>query len=260
MIWAKKRQLLYFFGTVAVLLFIVFLFILPAINKKPTCFDDMRNGVESGIDCGGDCSKACNAEVSELAVQWARSFEVSNREYNSVAYLENRNPYAGIERISYRFKLLDKENALITQRTGETFINPNGTTAIFEPRIVGSLNRPVVRTTFEFIPITPWETLSKKTLDAISLPVRDFRFSKEESRPRLSGKILNDSLYTLPELELITILYDERGNAVHSSKTELSYVAPGKETDIFFTWQKPFEEKIVREEYIPRFNFYSLDI
>ncbi len=258
--WSQKRQLTYFITFIGAILLLGFFIVLPYFTKEPTCFDGVKNGTELEVDCGGECEKACLSEVTEVVVQWTRSFEVDNREYNAVAYLENRNPKAGYERISYRFKLLDENNALIADRLGETFINPNGTTAIFEPRIQGSQNRKVVRTTFEFIPITDWKKVSKKKLDAISLELKDFRFSHLDTRPRLSGRLFNHSLYTLPNLEVVAILYNDKGDAVHVSKTELSYVQPDSQSDIFFTWPRVFDQEILREEYIPRCNIYTLDI
>jgi len=154
MSWAKNRQINYLAGILLFALIVVG-FILWRLNPAPSCTDNILNQNETGIDCGGTCPQACESELFKLSVLWARSFEVVPGTYDAVAYVENVNPSAGIKDIFYSFKFYDKENILITERNGHTFISPNEKFAVFENAIdVGQ--RIPKRTFFEFIQKPDW--------------------------------------------------------------------------------------------------------
>ena len=109
MTWAFRRQILYILILIIFLSVFGFLIVYPRLNKAPTCFDNKKNGAEGGVDCGGLCLRACIEQTDALSVLWARTFRVVPGRYNAVAYIENHNKNAAVNKINYRFRFADKK-------------------------------------------------------------------------------------------------------------------------------------------------------
>lgn len=259
MSWALKRQLFYLGVLVAFLGILGFLIISPYINKTPTCTDNKQNGEETGIDCGGLCSRACIFEVDEISVLWSRAFEVIPGRYNAVAYLENHNKNKAIYKIKYSFRFADSNNIYIGKRDGETFIGPGGKFAIFEPAI-GLGNSIPVYTTFEFTETPVWNVVEEDVLKQLNILISDIVLSDQNSSPRLSAIIKNDSFFVIPELSVIVILYDEKGNALSASRTYLDVLKAGESANINFTWPEPISGNVITKEIIPSYNIFLVKL
>ena len=216
-----------------------------ALKREPTCFDGVQNGNEAGVDCGGGCQYLCAAQTAPLSVQWSRSFPVTRDTYHALAYVENPNLGAAVREIGYRFRLYDKDNILITEREGRTFIG-GGITPIFEPRIfVG--NRPPVRTLFEFLDVAQWE----RAREAPPLEVERQRMTRR-APPRIDAYLRNRGFSPLEEVAVVVVVFNVEGNAIAASQTVVPLVPPQKTTPVFFTWPQPFPEEVGRIEIIPR--------
>lgn len=253
MTWALKRQIIYII--ILVLFFSIFGFIIlyPTFNKAPTCFDLKQNGNESGIDCGGSCARACTAQVDEISVVWARSFRVIPGRYNAVAYIVNHNKNSAIQKINYRFRFADANNIYIGKREGSSFVPPGGKFAIFEPAIdVG--NSVPVYTTFEFAGAPVWFQVSQEKIEQLKILVSNIELKDENTKPKLSATVKNNSLLTIPDIGVVAILYDARGNAVSASRTYLNKLLPLQVSDINFTWVENFSTPVVAKEIIPMFD------
>ena len=257
MTWATKRQLLYTLIMIAFLGLIGFLIILPSLNKAPTCNDGKQNGDEVGIDCGGSCPLACVSEVNQISVNWVRSFKVVSGRYNAVAYLVNHNKNTAIQKINYRFRFADKDNVYIGTREGSTYVPPSGNFVVFEPAI--DMGRLVpIYTTFEFTQNPFWIQVSQQKIDQLKILVSDINLENENTSPRLSATIRNTSLFQIPGVNVMAILYDKDGNAVSASRTYLDAMQGEEISKVNFTWMEPFSDKVVSKEVIPIFNIFSV--
>src|SRR3989338_6723457 len=211
--WAVKRQ--FFYVGFLLLFFLIFGFLITysRFNQSPTCADGKQNGSETGVDCGGSCQLACLAQVDPITILWSRSFKVIPGRYNALAYVENHNKSAAIQSIKYKFRFADKDNIYIGKREGSAFIPPAGRFAIFEPGIdVG--NSIHVYTTFEFVGMPKWLQVSEQKIQQLQVVVSDINLVDEASSPKLSATIKNNSLFYIPELNVIALLYDGSGNVV----------------------------------------------
>ena len=257
--WALKRQILYiaiiilFFGSFS------FLIIYPQFNKPPTCTDGKQDGTETGVDCGGSCISACIREVVPISYIWARSFEVIPGRYNAVAYLENHNKTYAAEKVSYRFRFADVNNVYIGMREGTTFIPPDGDFAIFEPGIDVGNSIPMI-TTFEFTSTPQWYQVSPDKISQLKILVSNIQLSGGTTTPKLSATIKNNSLFTIPDLNVVSILYDKTGNAVSASNTYLNQLSPLGSANINFTWPEPFSGDVVAKEFIPMYDIFSVKL
>ena len=259
MMWAFKRQALYIFILILFFSAFAFLIISSSTNKPPTCFDNKQNGTETGTDCGGSCARACLAQVDKISTIWVRSFRVVPGRYNTVAYLENHNKNTAINKINYRFRFADANNIYIGKREGSTFVPPSGKFAIFEPGIDIGNSIPIY-TTFEFTQTPDWTTVSQEKINQMQVLVSNITLVDQDTSPKLSATIKNNSFFLIPEMNVITILYDENRNAVSASSTYLSNMTGEEAREINFTWPEPILDKIIAKEIIPLYNIFSVKL
>lgn len=256
MTWAFKRQIVYLIILILFFSFLGFLIISPRLSKPPTCSDYRQNGDETGIDCGGSCPNACSSQVDEVSVLWARAFEVVPGRYNAVAYLINHNKNAAIEKISYRFRFADANNIYIGKREGTTFVPPGGAFAVFEPGIDIGNSIPVY-TTFELTGVPIWRQISQELINQLKVSISDIQLTGETSSPQLSATVFNNSLFIIPDIKVIAVLYDADHNAVSVSSTYLSSLGREERRNIAFTWPEPLPGETVAKEIIPLYNIFS---
>ncbi len=257
--WAFKRQIFYI--TILVLFFSVFGFLIlyPQFNKAPTCADGKQNGNETGVDCGGSCLKACLEQADALSVLWSRAFKVVSGRYNAVAYLVNHNKNMAIDKINYRFRFADANNIYIGKREGSSFVPPGGNFAIFEPALDVGNSIPVY-VSFEFTQTPKWLQVSSEKINQLKVLISNIQLVDETTFPKMSATIRNNSLFTIPNLGVITILYDQGGNALSASRTYLDQLNPLQTADINFTWPEPFAGKVVTKEIIPMYNIFTVKL
>jgi hypothetical protein len=251
--WALKRQIFYIIIIILFFSIFGFLIIYPSFNKAPTCTDGKQNGDETGIDSGGSCLNADPTKVDAVSVLWARAFRVVPGRYNAVAYLVNHNKNAAVAKINYRFRFADTNNVYIGKREGSTFIPPGGNFAVFEPGIDIGNSIPTI-VTFEFTETPQWVQIPQDKIDQLKVLVSNIQLQDETTSPRLSATIRNNSLYTIPNVNVIAILYDAGGNAISTSRTYLNQLPPLQNADINFTWPEPFSGTVVAKEIIPMYD------
>jgi len=254
--WALKRQIFY---VVILLLFfgiLGFLLIFPNLQKAPSCTDGIQNGSETGVDCGGSCPNACLSQVDTVSVLWARAFEVVPGRYNAVAYIVNHNKTNAAEKVTYRFRFADANNIYIGMSQGATVIPVSGNFAVFAPGIdVG--NSVPVYTSFEFTETPQWLQVPQDRIDQIKVTVSNIQLTNPTTTPELSATIKNTSLFTIPDVNVVALLYDSSGNVVSASNTYLTELAPLQTADINFTWPEPLPSSVVRQELIPVYDIFS---
>lgn len=259
MTWAFKRQFIYLSVLIVFFLGLGFVFAYPYINTRPSCGDGKQNGTETGVDCGGSCARACSFEVDKLSVVWSRSFRVTDGRYNAVAYIENQNINTAIYKIKYRFRFADKDNLYIGMREGETFVPPSGKFAIFEPAI-GVGNSVPVYTTFEFTETPIWVKVPKEEIEKMKVAISDIRLEGESTSPRMSANMRNNSLYNIPEVNVVALLYDKEGNVVSASRTFVDLLHSEEIIPLSFTWAEPFNKAVTLKEIIPMYNIFLAKI
>ncbi len=257
--WALQRQLFYIFILVVFFAILGFLIGYPHFNKAPTCSDSKQNGTETGIDCGGLCARACIEALHPVSVIWSRAFRVVPGRYNAMAYLENKNPNVAVSKIKYRFRFSDRDNIYIGKRDGETFIPPAGKFAIFEPAVDVGSSIPVY-TTFEFTEEPVWIQVPEEKINQLKVFVSNIKLEGETTSPKLFATIRNYSLFDIPEINVVVILYDALGNAVSASRTYLDELQGEESAEVSFTWPEPFSSGIVAKEIIPIFNVFSVKL
>lgn len=234
MSWASKKKFKYASGFILFVLIIAFAFTYKIIFKKPTCSDGKLNGTETGIDCGGSCSLMCKEDVVSPVILWSRAFPVVENNYNLVAMVENRNKNSGVVSASYEFRVYDTNNKLLGRKEGKTFIPPNQQFAVFESRFNAG-ESSIKSVAFEFTGPIIW-IKKAPTLQNLPISINNIVFNDDKDNPNLSATIVNNSIYDLPEFDVVAILYDVDRNAINASKTHKSGLSSNNKTPVIFTW------------------------
>jgi hypothetical protein len=250
MSWGTQRRnniITFFF----IIVFSIVGYVLyDALYEPPNCFDQKYNGDEVNIDCGGSCALMCSSQVLNPVINWTRLFQVSPGVYNVLAYVENPNPNAGIEKISYKFKVYDEENILLQERNGSATLLPKSVIPILENTLpVGKLD--AARVSFEFTEPLVWY---KQELKENLIAIQDEQISRLEDSPRIKAMVRNTGIVALKDLKVIAIVYDLNNNAMASSQTILKTIPPNTNMEIFFAWPKPFGSLYSRFELIPLYD------
>ena len=188
------------------------------------------------MDCGGPCSLLCPAQYAPLNVLWTRFIKVNDGVYNVLAYIENPNINAEADNLSYIFKLYDARGILLKERTGTTFVSPDHIVAVFEAGL-NTGNSVPVRAEFFFTSPAVW---IKSASQELGLSVSQAVISREDTAPRLSAILLNNTVKILKNIEAVAVVYNSEGNTIAFSRTIIDSL-PGKTSrEINFNWPKPF--------------------
>jgi hypothetical protein len=258
MSWASQRQLKYFGGVVIFFALIIFLILIPTIFKKPTCSDGKKNGEETGVDCGGACSLMCKSDISAPVVLWSRAFPVTGTTYNLVAYIENRNKSSAVFTAPYEFRIYDSNNKLLGRRQGQTFIPPNQQFVIFESRFDAGQSE-IKSVTFDFTSSLVW-VKKAATLQTLPIRVSAITFDNNNDTPTLSAVVNNDSIYDLPEFDVIAVLYDIEHNAINASRTHKTKLLNGGKLPVVFTWPEVLSSIPVTKDVLVQINPFSVSL
>jgi len=250
MSWAQRRKATYIISVLFVLLSILAVILYFTLNKVPTCFDGVQNQGEQGIDCGGSCTILCRAQYSNPVIIWGpRGAKVlSSGLYNFLTYAQNPNNEAGAYNVPYTLKIYDKNDILLYQKNGSTYIPPNNNFVIFEDNI--NLNDKIAaRTKLEFTGNPVWQKMQSTESD---ITVVSKELIDEDTRPKLLVKINNNTIRPIENIESIAILYDENNNSIAFSRTKIDSIDANGSTDASFTWPEKFENKVVRIDVVSK--------
>jgi hypothetical protein len=250
MSWAQRRKATYIISTLFVFAVIFAIFLFSVLSKAPTCFDGKQNQGELEVDCGGPCNILCRAQYSNPVVIWGPRWAkvLSSGMYNFLTYIQNPNIGAGAYNVSYFFKVYDKNDVLLYQKTGTAYVPPNNIFVIFEDNISLSDKVPT-RAKFEFTGNPVWQKMDsmESSITAVSK-----NLINEDTKPKLLVTIRNTTLKTIENIESIAILYDENNNAIAFSKTKVDSIDKDSTVDIVFTWPEKFEQKVVRIDIVSK--------
>ncbi|MCH7597940.1 VWA domain-containing protein [Patescibacteria group bacterium] len=239
--WSTKRRVIYISSAIFVLAILMGGFLFVSLYEPPTYFDGKQNQDELGIDCGGSSKYLCPFQVTDPVVLFVRAFEVVPGVYNTVAYIENANFNAGVRNFGYTFKLLDVNNAVIATRRGRSFLTPGSISPIFENTIETQGNIPV-RTFFEFEGELKWSRIIPKEGNPLSVKSRVLK--NADTLPRIDAVIENSSVFEIPDVEIIAVVFNALGNAIAASRTFVDFVPRRSTVNVVFTWPTPFSKEL----------------
>ena len=240
--WARKRQRVYILSVAIIIILISIYPLFKLFYVAPSCFDGKQNQDEVGVDCGGSsCSVLCGTQVEDLKINWAKAFMVNEDTYDLAASIENPNYGAGVENISYVFKVYGEDDSIIIKKTGTVFVNPRDRFIVFEPNIQtgGKIIKSVV---FEFEKDPVWTKILQQSP---AIVIKNKKLVNVNSSPKFSAVILNNSINNLEDIEFVAIVYDSLSNPIAVSSTYEKQIKKGESKNIIFTWPGKFTKRPV---------------
>ena len=245
--WAHRRRTRFTFIVGAVVVVFLALYVVVKTYKPPSCFDDTRNQGELGVDCGGPCELMCQSQVEPLYLIWARAFEIDQGVYSLVAYADNPNFNAYADVAPYRFVLYDKDNFVITEETGETYVTGEPVVPVF----VGPVrleNKEPVRVFFEWTELPQWRNEPPKR----RVTIEERTITTPNFGSEITAVIKNNEPVDLRDIEVVVIVYDRDDNAIAASQTLVEYLGPRDTAQLVFSWPRAFTKSVGRIEFVPR--------
>lgn len=222
------------------------------LNKptRGTCFDEFQNQRETGIDCGGPCGPCENPQ--DLVVVSSGIIPSLENNFDLVVKIKNPNNQWGVELLNYNFSLYDSNNQLIGSRKGVTYILPQETKYIIEPRINLEKTPDKVDLRLENV---SW--LKLKNFEEIELRIKEGTHQlTEEGFNKLGGIVENKSNYDLSEIEIIGVLFNG-DEIVAAGKTQINTVLTDETRYFEINW--PYEISADSFDIKPYTNIYLND-
>ena len=248
MSWAMRRR-----GVVAAIIIVV----LGAVGvwgyyaflyDAPSCSDFRQNQDEEGIDCGGVCDKICDASLAVPQVAFVRPVVSGPGRSDVIAYVENPNFTAMAEDVKYTVELFNSQNVLVATKEGVMDLYPKRN-PLFIPNLFSG----------EETTLRAFLTLDASTIEwfdyedtRVTMNVRDVRVEHADTLPRIYATIENAS-YTnsYKNIPMVVTVFNEEGNAIAASQTVIPQLRAEGAAQVVFTWNAPFSETAVRQEFIP---------
>src|SRR3989344_3352985 len=244
-LWSRNRQFTALFFFFFALILVVAFGVYSALNKPASCTDGKRNQGELQTDCGGPCVGVCAVESTALIPLWSRILPVRAGVYDVAAYIENHNAKFGVSHLPYSVKVYDKDNILIQEIKGETYVNPAERFVIFQSGI--DTGKRIPARAIVDVPIQPtWERQTENYLPAI-FTVKN-RVLDQSQNPRVTATVTNSSQIDVVDVEAVVIVYNADGTAIAGSETIIPGVfQKNSSRTVVFTWP---EDLIATDPYI----------
>jgi len=253
--WRTQKKLTYLGIAVTILILTAASFIFSG-NSKETCFDGQKNQNEEKVDCGGKCNP-CPYNLSEPVALWARFFKESEKgnTYDLAAFIKNPNSNWGSDNLSYSFKLFSKDNVLIIEKRGKTFLNPGGQFIIFENSVNAQKAEPY-RAAITIEPVKNWQYV--KNDSGPRFLITKNKFDRQSSS--LEIEVKNNSEFDARDVYLIAELIDKNGNVFAVSETKINSINSEEKAEAFFTWQTIFSNEPAQVEIMSRINLMDANL
>lgn len=253
--WAFWRRIQYgigfaaFWGMIGVLIFFINFY------EPSSCFDNRQNGGERGVDCGGDCVRVCAADVLSPRVVWTKSFEITEGQYNAVAYVENMNQSVATPEMPYTFELLNN-GEVVARRSGTTVLPPNSVYPVFEGRLFteGQVEVTDTRLIIDVADVWIPASVGRDQFRTVDIDLRG-----ADVRPRLDVELENTELTPAESIEVVATIFNDAGEPVTASQTFIERIAARSTQDIVFTWPNTIA-KTVRSCVIPTDVAVAIDL
>lgn len=239
--WNLRKYI--FLGVLLLVTFLIaFFLIFKVFYQKPTCFDGIKNQNEIDVDCGGVCAKICESTIVPLEIRWSRAFQIKDKRYSVLSYVENNNLAEGIA--EYSFGIYDEQNILIRSFEGKSFFPAHRPFAFFMGNIDVGERKPG-RVIFKLKNVSWNKTIYSNDI----INIKEISKEKDSTgAPRISAYLLNNGDLGLDNVVSVAVLYNALGDAVGALKVPVGEIKAGESKKVFFSWPNPLRDSIDRVE------------
>jgi len=243
-----------FFFILAGIVFLVYFFNQPG----PTCFDGIKNQEEEEIDCGGPCVSCELSEIEDIQVLWTKSVPTQNNFFDLVAQIRNPNQNYGVGTVPFIFEVYDTDGNPIAQSSGQTYILPNQTKYIIEPKVKISQSWGEIKISFGEI---KWDKLTDYQAPNLAIQQKEYRLLdyREPGFSQARGVLVNKSSFDFNKVSINVLLFDSSGQLVGLNITEMNTLLSGQERDFIVTWFNKIDNQVVLVEMEAETNVFDPD-
>lgn len=246
MTYRFKKQFIIITVLVVILLIFGFLFYLFS-RPAPSCYDGIKNQGEEEVDCGGPCIPCEVKSLKPVKVIWVKALAIKDKQgvYDVAAQIRNPNQNYGLSKLSYEFKLYDESDSLIFSKKNSTFILPNETKYIIEPRL--EVNQSISKISLVLEPGEPGDWQKLKDFEKNQLFIKNKNYQLLESGPgfsQVSGIVKNASAFDFDKVQINVILFNQQHEVVGVNKTEMRTLLSGEERYFLTTWFSKIEDEV----------------
>jgi len=234
-----KKQLKIGLGWIIIIaIIIVGIYFLFFGSSTPTCFDGVKNQNEESVDCGGVC-RSCTPEQT-LEILFQVIVPTLNNNYDLATKIKNPNSGVGAEMIDYQFNLYDDTNQIVSSKAGKTYILPQETKYVVEPKFYSE--KPATKIEFKINNIS-WKKIGQ--ISDLELQVKNTEYQiLEDGSNVLVGAIENRSSYDLDTIEVAGVLFDENNKIIAVGKTSMNTVLRNESRGFEIFWPYPVTEEV----------------
>jgi hypothetical protein len=251
MSWALGRRLI-ILSVIAVVFFLIVSFVWYSISyEAPSCTDGKQNQDEEEVDCGGSCPYLCNTGLVPPSVEFARPVSPQTGRTDVIAYIENANPRAAARAVLFKTVLFSQQNTIIAEKEGTVDLPPSTVVPVYLPNFFSG-EQAVARV---FVEIDQSSFRWFRYIDERVLPEIRNTVIENTNTPRITATLRNNTANTLENVRAVITVFDERDNAIASSQTIVSLIAPFADAEAIFTWRAPFVSAPARVEVLPLLPF-----
>lgn len=168
---------------------------------------------------------------------WSSIFHVHSNTYGAIALFSNtysnlRSPQAG-----YRFTFYDENGDLIDVKRGRTSFEGKESFFVFERELF--FDKKPSWTSFSWEKIE-WDWAREVNPLDYKTEISDVKMENFHSAPRVNARVKNQGVLDIRALEAVALVLDESENIVSASKIITDEVPFRGETNLRFSWAKPF--------------------
>ncbi|KKR02308.1 MAG: hypothetical protein UT29_C0004G0001 [Candidatus Yanofskybacteria bacterium GW2011_GWA1_39_13] len=211
--------------------------IYSGLVTEVSCTDGLMNGKEEGVDCGTlACGKTCAPVIMPLNIISSQLFRVGSNDYDFVAQISNPNTSYGASRIEYSLDFLNYR--------GTTYILPGQTKWLVLTALKGSTEARDVKLV---INNAQWEKLDMPN-NAVNFTLTRKDYRPTQAGTELEAVLYNDSNFDFDKIDVAVILFDNTGNVVGVSKTDIRTFVSKTERGFKVTWPFALSGNAVRQD------------
>ena len=210
---------------------VYFVFLVPA----PSCFDGIKNQLETGVDCGPDVGGECiPCELKSLKVAVAEPKAYALSESTSSLAVEVENPSAnyGLKRFDYTLDIYTSGNFRLRSVSGESSLYPSEKKYL----VVSGLDMEKRRISKVEIILGEENWVPKDQLPARpNISIIDGKVSQSAESVLIAGAVNNNSPAKLGSFHVVALAFGAEGNPAAASTYEVADLQPfsGTEFRIF---------------------------
>jgi len=245
----NKRNLFFILIVFFIIIFLT-IFIGPR-KESDLCYNGVHNQGEIGIDCGGNCHVMCH-EISRLEIE--KTFIV-NANNGLTVLVNNSNSLYGLSSFSYDIIGYNEQGEEVVRKTDQSYILPRQEKYLSCFDIEDSLISEIKSINIEIYKEN-WNKFSQFTAPNLLIINKKINETGENLIMMASGRLVNDSVYNIKEVNVVAIIFDETGELIATTRTNINDIDSKEKRDFKVTWPTN-QNNVSRFEMLSEVNIFQ---